>query len=285
MSLPYRLHKGKNMQVLVKEKEDFNTLKDIAIYSSERTGVMELDDSQITPFFAEILKKYKIKQQSTIVRDKPKIVGEALPNKVQLYIESDDKELSNFLNTDYKGTIPNSSFVDLFLLLQLGLVELDDNTKYLFSKDLNDDSEVSKLICSRFQTNFKKHRYSLIDNVEYIKDLNFNDCEKIEKEYYVYKDFKILDIVQDGNKSHYVCERDNKQHKIYVFGQLKYNIGDTINIMINDDKLNMYIFSAIFVPSCFPDKLTIKSIKTNKRTYPKKLLDMAYAEYNFRKND
>lgn len=266
------------MELIVHNKEDFNTLKQFASYSSELTGVLEIPDFRINDVkvkYEELLNKYcDIDTFPEVLIDtRPKIIA----IKDKLYIENVDSELSTYLDLPINGEIKLNTFVKVLELVEM--FNIDETAKSFFTKISEDDS-ITKLYSSNFSTNYKHKRWSLAKNLEKISDLKINEREISEKSFKVYRNLKIERV--EGNSV--FCENNFELRFFFLSFQQKsvFHKGQILNAMCDKTyggRNKKILISPEIVPSSFLDKFEKIEVKANKRDIPIKLLKPAIIEY------
>ena len=284
------------MELIIKNTNDFNTLRKYATYSSSLTGVLEIPDNIVATVFKEqekIISKYLNKEEGKLLdENKPVVILACSKDKPKLYIDNADAITSLYLDLPFDKEIKRDSFDKLIELIKLDVIKLSSDVAKLFSRDLTDNSPIESLFSSNFTTNYKHKRISL--NLLFpdgkISDLDFFNAEKREvvfSKFNVYQGIKINSITADNK----ILGKDHSgidyELRFFYLGENKKSIlspGMEINVMADKSYggNKRIIINPEIIPATFPKTCIRQELKTNKRDIPSKLLKVAWAEYSYR---
>lgn len=268
------------MEIIVRDLEDFNILKQFASYSSELTRVIEIPDARIAEIkiaHEDILNKYcNVDAIPDMLIDlRPKVF--ALKNK--LYIEGIDDELATYLNLPADGEIKLVSLQRFMELIDS--FNITESAKPYFTK-VNEDDDISTLYTSRFAVNYKHTRWSLDKHFNKVGELNLDTREAILKKYRVFKNLEVERI--EGNSV--FCKGDVELRFFFLSFQQKaaFQPGKLISVMTEKvyGRNKKILISPEIVPKTFPKEYIRIEVKSTKRDIPAKLLKVAYTEYKMR---
>lgn len=270
------------------DKDDFEFFKKYADYTSDLTHVVSIPGTKISLLKGDnpnILNKYVVGENIQSIKPT------AYYSKDKIYIRNADIDILNFLEcrSTYNAEVKIKNLKDLFTLIDSNIVDVDQSLKDKLYP-LTPDSNISELLSSKGQQNFRGQRFNLTKVGDKISDLEFNKFPAINKNYFVRNGLKIVKEYDEKTKC-IECKQNGVSYKLFLYyfppamsTQLQLN--RTVNIMsekiLGNDEDGYKVFSPSIIPNGFGQKVIKEKVIKCPRSIPMLLYNSAFAEYNYR---
>lgn len=278
-------------------EEDYELLKDYASYKSDRTYVCEFTQLGLEAIrqrgLGDVLAKYvteevedQIKQSVTEKVPKVKIV------KKKVVIEDPTYEVLSYLDSRsvVNSEVKIGNFCELFTLIRQGFVVPDESFAKVM-QPMDEESSVTELFSSNGGVRFRGKLWRIKTELSdwKVKDLKFEDAQKLVNKYKLFRDLKVVEFDSSTNEVSLKDEERGQEYKsklFYVTPVMKvlFKKGNSVSLVTKkvygQSEGGYLLINPVVVPKGFKSELDVR-LKAP-RSIPTVLYNAAYAEYVYR---